>query len=61
MAERIEVLVISHAIAEGWFPHELRSPLARLSVALGWRGSGATPEVEGSLNRINWKRPVESA
>jgi two-component system sensor histidine kinase CpxA len=32
--------------------HELRSPLARLSVALGLARQRATPELEGSLNRI---------
>jgi two-component system, OmpR family, sensor histidine kinase CpxA len=32
--------------------HELRSPLARLSVALGLARQRATPEIEGSLNRI---------
>jgi two-component system sensor histidine kinase CpxA len=32
--------------------HELRSPLARLSVALGLARQRSTPEIENSLNRI---------
>ncbi len=32
--------------------HELRSPLARLSVALGLARQRGTPEIEASLNRI---------
>jgi len=52
MAERIEGLVDSQARLLKDVSHELRSPLARLSVALGLARQRATPEVEGSLNRI---------
>lgn len=52
MAERIEVLVDSQARLLKDVSHELRSPLARLSVALGLARQKANPEVEGSLNRI---------
>jgi two-component system, OmpR family, sensor histidine kinase CpxA len=52
MAERIEVLVDSQSRLLKDVSHELRSPLARLSVALGLARQRATPEVEASLNRI---------
>jgi two-component system sensor histidine kinase CpxA len=52
MAERIEGLVDSQARLLKDVSHELRSPLARLSVALGLARQRATPEVENSLNRI---------
>jgi two-component system sensor histidine kinase CpxA len=56
MAERIEVLVDSQSRLLKDVSHELRSPLARLSVALGLARQRVTPEVapelEGSLNRI---------
>jgi two-component system, OmpR family, sensor histidine kinase CpxA len=52
MAERIETLVDSQSRLLKDVSHELRSPLARLSVALGLARQRATPEVEGSLNRI---------
>ncbi len=52
MAERIEKLVDSQSRLLKDVSHELRSPLARLSVALGLARQRATPEVEGSLNRI---------
>lgn len=52
MAERIEGLVESQGRLLKDVSHELRSPLARLSVALGLARQKATPEVEGSLNRI---------
>ena len=52
MAERIEGLVDSQARLLKDVSHELRSPLARLSVALGLARQRATPEVESSLNRI---------
>jgi len=52
MAERIEGLVDSQSRLLKDVSHELRSPLARLSVALGLARQRATPEVEGSLNRI---------
>jgi two-component system, OmpR family, sensor histidine kinase CpxA len=52
MAERIEGLVDSQSRLLKDVSHELRSPLARLSVALGLARQKATPEVEGPLNRI---------
>jgi two-component system, OmpR family, sensor histidine kinase CpxA len=56
MAERIEGLVDSQSRLMKDVSHELRSPLARLSVALGLARQRATPEVapelESSLNRI---------
>lgn len=52
MAERIEGLVESQSRLLKDVSHELRSPLARLSVALGLAQQKAAPEVEASLNRI---------
>ena len=56
MAERIETLVDSQSRLLKDVSHELRSPLARLSVALGLARQKANPEVapelEASLNRI---------
>jgi signal transduction histidine kinase len=52
MAERIEGLVESQSRLLKDVSHELRSPLARLSVALGLARQKAAPEIEGSLNRI---------
>ena len=56
MAERIEGLVESQSRLLKDVSHELRSPLARLSVALGLARQRAKPEVapelESSLNRI---------
>ena len=52
MAERLEGLVDSQSRLLKDVSHELRSPLARLSVALGLARQRATPEIEGSLNRI---------
>ena len=56
MAERIEGLVDSQSRLLKDVSHELRSPLARLSVALGLARQRATPvvapELESSLNRI---------
>jgi two-component system sensor histidine kinase CpxA len=52
MAERIEGLVDSQSRLLKDVSHELRSPLARLSVALGLARQKSTPELEGSLNRI---------
>src|SRR5208282_1973230 len=56
MAERIQGLVDSQSRLMKDVSHELRSPLARLSVALGLARQRATPEVapelESSLNRI---------
>jgi two-component system, OmpR family, sensor histidine kinase CpxA len=52
MAERIEGLVDSQSRLLKDVSHELRSPLARLSVALGLARQRATPEIEGPLSRI---------
>ncbi len=52
MAERIEGLVESQSRLLKDVSHELRSPLARLSVALGLARQKSVPEIEGSLNRI---------
>jgi signal transduction histidine kinase len=52
MAERIEGLVESQSRLLKDVSHELRSPLARLSVALGLARQKSTPELEASLNRI---------
>jgi two-component system sensor histidine kinase CpxA len=52
MAERIEGLVDSQSRLLKDVSHELRSPLARLSVALGLARQRGTPEIEPSLNRI---------
>lgn len=52
MAERLEGLVESQSRLLKDVSHELRSPLARLSVALGLARQKTTPEIEGSLNRI---------
>ena len=60
MAERIETLVDSQSRLLKDVSHELRSPLARLSVALGLARQRAAsnvdqkvaPELENSLNRI---------
>jgi two-component system sensor histidine kinase CpxA len=52
MAERIEGLVESQSRLLKDVSHELRSPLARLSVALGLAQQKAAPEVEASLSRI---------
>jgi two-component system sensor histidine kinase CpxA len=56
MAERIEGLVDSQSRLLKDVSHELRSPLARLSVALGLARQRVTPEVapeiESSLSRI---------
>jgi two-component system sensor histidine kinase CpxA len=60
MAERIEGLVDSQSRLLKDVSHELRSPLARLSVALGLArqrvasevGPEVSPELESSLNRI---------
>ena len=52
MAERLEVLVDSQSRLLKDVSHELRSPLARLSVALGLARQKGTPEIEGQLDRI---------
>jgi two-component system sensor histidine kinase CpxA len=52
MAERIEALMEAQSRLLKDVSHELRSPLARLSVALGLARQRATPEAESALNRI---------
>jgi two-component system, OmpR family, sensor histidine kinase CpxA len=52
MAERIEALMESQSRLLKDVSHELRSPLARLSVALGLARQKASPEAEVALNRI---------
>jgi signal transduction histidine kinase len=52
MAEQIEDLMSSQQRLIRDISHELRSPLARLNVALGLARRNAGPEIEGSLDRI---------
>ncbi len=52
MAERIEALMEAQSRLLKDVSHELRSPLARLSVALGLARQRATPEARGALDRI---------
>lgn len=57
MAERIESLLLAQKQLARDISHELRSPLARLQVALGLARRHALPSAEGSLDRI--EREVE--
>ncbi|MBV8475133.1 MAG: HAMP domain-containing protein [Acidobacteria bacterium] len=52
MAERLENLVNAQARLLNDISHELRSPLARLSVALGLARQRTGPETVGNLDRI---------
>jgi two-component system sensor histidine kinase CpxA len=52
MAERIESLMTSQRQLLGDISHELRSPLARLNVALELARRQTGPEAENHLNRI---------
>jgi two-component system sensor histidine kinase CpxA len=52
MAERIESLVTSQQRLSRDISHELRSPLARMNVALGIAKQKASPDVGSQLNRI---------
>src|SRR5882672_6363221 len=52
MAERIEALMEAQSRLLKDVSHELRSPLARLSVALGLARQRAHPDTEGALDRI---------
>lgn len=52
MAEQIELLMTLQRRLIADISHELRSPLARLSVALGLARRSANPETDASLNRI---------
>jgi len=52
MAARIQLLVGAERRLTSDISHELRSPLARLGVALGIARNKSTPELQGSLDRI---------
>ena len=52
MAEQVESLIASQRRLTSDISHELRSPLARVSVALGLARRHATPEVTRALDRI---------
>jgi two-component system sensor histidine kinase CpxA len=52
MAERIESLVTSQQRLSRDISHELRSPLARMNVALGIAKQKASPDVGSQLERI---------
>ena len=52
MAERLESMVKAQQRLLGDISHELRSPLARLGVALGLARQRSGPEASGSLDRI---------
>ena len=52
MAQRLENLVNAQSRLLNDISHELRSPLARLSVALGLARQRTGPEAAGNLNRI---------
>jgi two-component system, OmpR family, sensor histidine kinase CpxA len=52
MAERLESLVGSHKLLLRDVSHELRSPLARLSVALEWAREEAAPGIEEQFERM---------
>jgi len=53
MAERLEKLVNAQARLLNDISHELRSPLARLNVALGLARQRTGPEAQGALERID--------
>lgn len=52
MAERIESLMLSQRRLLGDISHELRSPLARMGVALEFARQRSGPEASGALDRI---------
>ena len=52
MAERLEKLVKAQSRLLSDISHELRSPLARLNVALALARQRSGPEAEGSLDRV---------
>ncbi len=52
MAEQLESLVDSHKLLLRDVSHELRSPLARLSVALEWAREEAQPGIEEQFERM---------
>jgi len=53
MAERIEALMTTQRQLLRDISHELRSPLARLNVALELARQGSGPEAKGALDRID--------
>ena len=53
MAERLEGLVKAQGRLLNDISHELRSPLARLNVALGLARQRTGPEAQASLERID--------
>lgn len=55
MAERIESLISAQRRLFLDLSHELRSPLARLHVALGLARQRTGPEASGALDRIEWE------
>jgi signal transduction histidine kinase len=55
MASRLERLVEAHKHLLSDVSHELRSPLARLSVALGLARQKSGPETRELLDRIEWE------
>jgi two-component system sensor histidine kinase CpxA len=55
MAERITSLITSERQLLANISHELRSPLARLNVALELARKASTPESEKSLQRMEWE------
>jgi two-component system, OmpR family, sensor histidine kinase CpxA len=55
MAGKLQLLLSSQRQLLGNVSHELRSPLARLNVALELARRHSTPEAEKSLNRIEWE------
>jgi two-component system sensor histidine kinase CpxA len=52
MAERLEALVLAQQRLLGDISHELRSPLARLGVALGLARQRSGSDIKGQLDRI---------
>lgn len=52
MAERLETLVNAQSRLLNDVSHELRSPLARLNVALGLARQRTSPDAQGALDRI---------
>src|SRR4030095_3651453 len=52
MAERLEALVLAQQRLLGDISHELRSPLARLGVALGLARQRSGAEIKSKLDRI---------
>jgi signal transduction histidine kinase len=55
MAGKLQLLLSSQRQLLGNISHELRSPLARLNVALELARRSSTPEAEKFLDRIEWE------